>query len=95
MSKEKTKARSHEIEIRAAIGQISGAINRITSTMNVALADEWTCGFGLALAEVNRRCSQKAAIREVCKAAGIHHLNTFKDAGLGPYDLRELRKCFK
>lgn len=58
----------------------------------------WVNGFGLALAEVNRRFGQEATIVEVARAAGFVGkvgLKSFKDAGLEEYDLRELRKCLK
>jgi hypothetical protein len=66
----------------------------VARTFERACQNEWVCGFGLALAEMQRRFGQESTIAEVCKAAGLD-MKKFKDAGLDEYDLKELRKCLK
>jgi hypothetical protein len=55
--------------------------------------DSWTLGFGLALAEVNRRRDCPSLIAEVARDAGFDSMDQFESAGLDEFDLKELRKC--
>jgi hypothetical protein len=60
--------------------------------------DAWSCGFGLALAEVNRAFAQPTTVRDVARAAGFtgkEGLQELKRVGLDSYDLKELKKCLK
>lgn len=50
----------------------------------------WLCGFGLALAEMNRRRDCPSVIIEIMRDAGVS-IETLKEAGLDSYDLNELR----
>jgi hypothetical protein len=62
------------------------------------LDNSWLCGFGLALAEVNRGFDQPTIVAEVARAAGLvgkKGLAELKAAGLDEYDLKELRKCLR
>ncbi len=65
---------------------------RVAKQQAKKLEDSWICGFGLALAEVNRGHDQPSMIQEVCRTADLD-IKAFKKAGLDEYDLKELRKC--
>ena len=54
----------------------------------------WMLGFGLALAEVNRRRDCPSVIVEIMRDAGVT-VAMLKAVGLADYDLRQLRKATK
>lgn len=57
--------------------------------------NQWTCGFGLALAEIHRLLiggNDSSGVCEVVRNAGLT-LAKFKRAGLDDFDLQELRRA--
>lgn len=55
---------------------------------------QWVCGFGVALAEVNRKWDMPTNIAEVVREAGLS-AGDFVRAGLDVYDRREIANCVK
>jgi hypothetical protein len=58
------------------------------------LSDAWLCGFGLALAEHNRRFGNPDVVVDVMKCAGVT-IEKLHHAGLDAYDLKEIKKCLR
>ena len=52
----------------------------------------WICGFATALAELHRRQESSTSVCEVARDAGVT-LERAREAGVEPFDLRELRKA--
>ena len=56
---------------------------------------EYVCGFGLALAEMHRLLlggNDSSGVRDVCRNANLR-LRDFRRAGLGKFDVDELKKA--
>lgn len=56
--------------------------------------DSWDRGFGIALAEVNRRWAHPTLVAAIVRDEGLT-IAKFKKAGLAEFDLKQLRKCLK
>lgn len=68
--------------------------NPLTAFIEEVRNDAWLCGFGIALAEHNRRFGNPDVVVDVMRGAGVT-IEKLRAAKLDGFDLKELRKCVR